>query len=232
MRIEIPAVFPGKDVPVIELDRVSRFHPPATHALRQVSLSVFSGESVAIVGPSGSGKSTLLGILGLLDRPTSGQVWLEGAEARPENDSWATRARARSIAFVFQSFQLIGHLTALENVELGLLIQGRTFAESRDLANGALEQVGLSHRADFRSVSLSGGEQQRVAIARAIVRSPQILLCDEPTGNLDSANAEAVLAVLLELANRGTAVVVVTHDMDIAARCNRQVVLRDGELVN
>lgn len=216
--------------PVVALINVSRAYPPFVTALRDVSLEIPAGQRVAILGPSGSGKSTLLGVLGLLDRPTSGHMALNGVDLTTLDERGTSRLRADSVGFVFQSFHLLPYLTARENVELSLAMKRVAKAERFDLAEAALVSVGLAHRADFRVTSLSGGEQQRVAVARALVRSPSLLLCDEPTGNLDSANAQVILELLAERrADRTT--VVVTHNLDVAERLDRVVELRDGRVV-
>jgi putative ABC transport system ATP-binding protein len=206
-----------------ELDGVS------VEALRGVTLSIDQGDYVAIVGPSGSGKSTLMHLLGCLDRPTSGSLLLGGRDVAELSDSELADLRNRTIGFVFQSFQLLGRTSALENVALPLVYRGLRRAERRVLATAALDSVGLGHRLGHRPGQLSGGEQQRVAIARALVGEPTVLLADEPTGNLDSRSGADVMALLSRLnAERGVAVIVVTHDLEVAAHARRRIDVRDG----
>ena len=193
-------------------------------------LAVAPGESVAITGPSGSGKSTLLSIVGCLDRPTSGEYHLDGAPVAALGDAALSRVRNRTIGFVFQSFHLIPQLTVAENVETPLQYAGVPEAEWRPRALRALERVSLVARADHRPNELSGGEAQRAAIARALVTRPRLLLADEPTGNLDSATGEEIMALLNELHAQGQTIVLVTHEHDIAAHAHRTVTLRDGQI--
>ncbi|MEV7420848.1 ABC transporter ATP-binding protein [Streptomyces sp. NPDC089919] len=204
--------------------------PPPVAALRDCHLTVRRGEFVAVVGPSGSGKSTFLNIAGLLDTPTEGHYVLDGIDTGPLPDTTRTALRGRRIGFVFQAFHLVGHLTARENVALALLYTRVPRAERLDRADEALRQVGLAQRAGATPSRLSGGEQQRVAIARALVGRPSLLLCDEPTGNLDSVSAGTVLALLEELHRAGMTVLVITHDPAVAARADRTVTIRDGRL--
>ncbi len=217
---------------VVELDRVSRTFgsSPPVHALRKVHLTVEPGEYLAIVGPSGSGKSTLLNLLGLLDRPTRGVYRLDGIDTASLSDAARAAMRSQRIGFVFQSFHLLPHRSALENVMLGALYQGISRRERRTRAAEALEQVGLAHRASFVPTRLSGGERQRVAVARALVARPSLLLCDEPTGNLDSVNTAAVLDLFDELLAGGLTIVVITHEPDVARRAHRRVRIVDGLL--
>ena len=218
---------------VLELEGVTKVYgeEPPVFALRGVSFSVRRGELVAIVGPSGSGKSTLLHVIGTLERPSSGVVRIGGIDAAGLGDRELSRLRAREIGFVFQQFFLAEHATVRENVADGMLYAGAPAAERYTRAEEALERVGLSHRATFKPTKLSGGERQRVAIARAVVRKPALLLADEPTGNLDSAAGAVVMATLDELNSAGTAIVVVTHDQEIAASLPRQVHMRDGRVI-
>jgi putative ABC transport system ATP-binding protein len=202
-------------------------------ALRGVSFTVPAGDYVAIVGPSGSGKSTLMHLLGGLDRPTSGTLVIGGRDVSTLTAAELARLRNEVIGFVFQSFHLLARTTAVDNVALPLVYRGVGARERRRRATTVLDRVGLSHRLEHRPNQLSGGEQQRVAIARALVTDPQLLLADEPTGNLDTATGQSVLA-LLEGLNKedGVALVMVTHDREVAERANRQIVMRDGEIVS
>jgi putative ABC transport system ATP-binding protein len=201
----------------------------AVEALRGVSLTIGQGEFAAIVGPSGSGKSTLMHLLGCLDRPTSGGLRINGVEMSGLPDGELAELRNRTIGFVFQSFHLLGRTTALDNVALPLVYRGVGRAERRARARAALESVGLGHRLGHRPSQMSGGEQQRVAIARALVGEPKVLLADEPTGNLDTANGAEVMAILDRLnGERGVAVVLVTHEAEVAAHARRQIHVRDG----
>lgn len=221
--------------PFMELTDVSRCYgsgDTTVWALRSVSLRIIPGDFVSIVGPSGSGKSTLLGLLGCLDVPTSGTILVEGEDVTAVADATRTRVRGRSIGFVFQQFHLIPHLDALGNVGTALLYRGLRPAEVKEKSMAALARVGLAHRHDHRSVQLSGGEQQRVAIARALVTEPRILLADEPTGALDSNNAAMVIDILSGLRDESRAVVIVTHDLDIANSAARKISMRDGQVVN
>ena len=202
-----------------------------THALSGIQLDIFKGEFVSIAGPSGCGKSTLLSILGLLDSPSDGKYLLNGTPV--ENLTLADRARIRNreIGFIFQSFNLIGDLTVYENVELPLTYRGMPAAERRQRATAALERVGMGHRAKHLPSQLSGGQQQRVAVARALAGSPSVLLADEPTGNLDSKNGDAVMELLRDLHRAGSTIVMVTHDNRFARSADRTVHLFDGRIV-
>jgi putative ABC transport system ATP-binding protein len=200
-------------------------------ALDGVDLTVAPGEYLSLMGPSGSGKSTLLNVLGLLDRPTAGEYWLDGEATSGMSDDRLADTRQREIGFVFQSFHLIPRLSAAENVELPMLLAGLAPAERRDRARAALTQVGLATRVDHRPNQLSGGERQRVAIARAVVMEPKILLADEPTGNLDSASGAEVVRIVEALRDRGLTLVVVTHDPAIGGRAHRRLAMRDGRIV-
>jgi putative ABC transport system ATP-binding protein len=202
-----------------------------THALSGIHLEIEPGEFVSIAGPSGCGKSTLLSILGLLDSPSSGNYWLNGKSV--ENLTLADRARIRNreVGFIFQSFNLIGDLNVYENVELPLTYRGMNSAERRQRVNEALERVGMAHRARHLPSQLSGGQQQRVAVARAIVGQPLILMADEPTGNLDSKNGDAVMDLLRELHRGGATICMVTHDPRFTKHADRTIHLFDGQIV-
>jgi macrolide transport system ATP-binding/permease protein len=219
---------------VIELSKISRQYgtEPAVHALVDVFLSLDRGDWLAITGPSGAGKSTLLNILGCLDRPTSGSYLLDGIETTRLTDKQRAGLRSQRIGFVFQSFHLLPYRTVLENVMLAEVYRKRSHRGRRDRALAAIERVGLAHRADFLPTKLSGGERQRVAIARALLGSPSLLLCDEPTGNLDSKTAAAILDFLAELNRDGLTLIVVTHDETVAARASRRVHIIDGSLID
>ena len=200
-------------------------------ALRGVTVTIERGDYVAVVGPSGSGKSTLMHLLGGLDRPTSGSLRVGGRDVAAMSQDELAQVRNATIGFVFQSFQLLPRTSAVDNVGMPLVYRGLRRAERRRRAAAALERVGMAHRLTHRPSQLSGGEQQRVAIARALVGEPQVLLADEPTGNLDTRTGDEVMGLLEELnAEQGVAVVLVTHDRDIAARARRQVAVRDGLL--
>jgi putative ABC transport system ATP-binding protein len=213
------------------ITKVYRMDGVEVRALDAVDLTVEHGDSLAIMGPSGSGKSTLLGLLGGLDRPTSGSLAFEGRDVASLSDDELARVRNQVVGFVFQSFQLLPRTTALANVGLPLVYRGLGRVERRERAAEALEAVGLASRMGHRPSQLSGGEQQRVAIARALAAEPAMLLADEPTGNLDSQSGHEVLELLVRLrAERGVAMVVVTHDAGVAERLDRTVLVRDGRL--
>jgi putative ABC transport system ATP-binding protein len=216
-------------VETVEVSRTYRLEGVSVDALRGVSLAVGSGDFLAIVGPSGSGKSTLMHLLGGLDSPSAGTVRIGGVDVSAMGRNELARVRNRTIGFVFQAFQLLGRTSALDNVALPLVYRGLRRGERRRLAAAALDAVGMAHRLGHRPGQLSGGEQQRVAIARALVGGPQVILADEPTGNLDTRTGAEVIGLLERLnAERGMAVVVVTHDPGIAARARRQVHMLDG----
>jgi ABC-type lipoprotein export system ATPase subunit len=221
------------NVPVIELAGVGRRfrgHPPVD-ALCDVDLTVSEGEWVAIVGPSGSGKSTLLNIVGCLDEHTSGSYRFDGVEVSELTDKQRAGLRCRRIGFVFQSFHLLAHRSVTENVMLADVYRRAPVTDRRSHALNALDRVGLAHRAEFLPPRLSGGERQRVAIARALSGSPRLLLCDEPTGNLDSASTANVLELFEQLNEGGVTIVVITHDQHVADRAGREVRMTDGRLI-
>lgn len=202
-----------------------------THALAGIHLEIRQGEYVSIAGPSGCGKSTLLSILGLLDTPSDGQYTLNGAAVANLAHAERARIRNREVGFIFQSFNLIGDLTVFENVELPLTYRGMSATERRQRVNEALEKVGMAHRMKHYPSQLSGGQQQRVAVARALAGKPSILLADEPTGNLDSKNGDAVMELLRELHREGATICMVTHDPRFARHADRQIHLFDGRVV-
>ncbi len=218
--------------PVIELRGLARTYPgpPPVPALRPADLVIEAGDYVAVMGPSGSGKSTLLHLLGLLDTPTAGSYLLDGLDTSALDDKDRSALRGRRIGFVFQAFHLLSYRTALENVMLAELYNSTPRGDRLAAATGALHAVGLRHRLDALPTTLSGGERQRVAIARALVNRPSLLLCDEPTGNLDSANAAALMELLDQLNSDGFTVVVITHDAGVAAHAHRAVAISDGML--
>jgi putative ABC transport system ATP-binding protein len=219
-------------VPVVDFDGIGMTYPgpPPVVALTRCSMRIDRGEYVAIMGKSGSGKSTLLNIVGLLDRPTAGVYRLAGQDTSGLAEVERTALRGREIGFVFQSFHLLPYRAAFENVELALMYGGAPRARRRQVAVEALDMVGLGHRLYALPPTLSGGERQRVAIARALVTKPQLLLCDEPTGNLDSATAAEVLALIGDLHARGQTIVMITHDSAVAASAGRVLSLSDGQL--
>src|SRR5690349_15464134 len=221
-------------VALIHLDAVTKVFVTdevETHALAGIHLDIKKGEYVSISGPSGCGKSTLLAILGLLDTHTDGNYVLNGQPVSGLKMQQRARIRNREIGFIFQAFNLIGDLTVYENVELPLTYRGTPSAERKRLVHEALEKVGMSHRVKHYPSQLSGGQQQRVAVARALVGSPSVLLADEPTGNLDSANGEAVMSLLSELHREGATICMVTHDPRYARCAERSITLFDGRIV-
>ena len=221
--------------PLIRLDNLSKvFYTDEveTHALAGIHLEIQKGDYVAIAGPSGCGKSTLLSILGLLDSPTDGLYQLNGNAVQDLNLAQRARIRNREIGFIFQSFNLIGDLTVFENVELPLTYRGMRATERRERSQKALERVGMGHRAKHLPSQLSGGQQQRVAVARALVGEPSILLADEPTGNLDSRNGDAVMELMRDLHRNGSTICMVTHDPRFARHADRTVHLFDGRVVD
>jgi putative ABC transport system ATP-binding protein len=218
--------------PVIRLSDVGYTYagPPPVTALRDANLVVRQGEHVAITGPSGSGKSTLLNLLGLLDRPTAGTLEIDGLDLGQASERDRSAVRARQIGFVFQAFHLLPHRAAVENVMLAQVYADQPRRQRLHAAMAALAQVGLAHRAYALPTALSGGERQRVAIARALVNRPSLLLCDEPTGNLDSNTTAELIDLLAELHASGSTLVVITHNPIVAARAERQIIIRDGNL--
>ena len=220
--------------PLIHLDGVKKVfytEDVETHALAGIHLDVLPGEYVSIAGPSGCGKSTLLSILGLLDTPTEGTYTLNGNSVDNLSLSERARIRNREVGFIFQAFNLIGDLTVYENVELPLTYRGTPSAERKQKVQDALERVGMAHRMKHYPAQLSGGQQQRVAVARAVVGDPSIVLADEPTGNLDSSNGEAVMDLMRELHEAGSTICMVTHDPRYARHAQRTVRLFDGRVV-
>jgi putative ABC transport system ATP-binding protein len=220
-------------VPVLDVDHVTRSYPgePPVDALREVNLTIGPGELVGIVGPSGSGKTTLLQLMGTLDRPTSGRVRITGLDVATMADEDVAYLRATRIGFVFQQFFLAEHSTVLDNVADGLLYAGTPLKQRRERALEALELVGLAGRPRARPTQLSGGQRQRVAIARALVGQPAIMLADEPTGNLDQATGLSILALIDQLHQAGSTIVVITHDHGVAGRMPRKVEILDGQIV-
>ena len=221
--------------PLIHLDKVTKVFftdEVETHALAEINLDIYPGEYIAISGPSGCGKSTLLSILGLLDSPSDGQYQLNGRPVASLKMSDRARTRNREIGFIFQSFNLIGDLTVYENVELPLTYRGMRPVERRQRVDEALEKVEMAHRAKHLPSQLSGGQQQRVAVARAVAGQPSIVLADEPTGNLDSKNGEAVMQLLAGLHAEGSTICMVTHDPRYAQHAGREVHLFDGRVVD
>lgn len=217
---------------VVEADGLARTFPgpPEVVALRPCSFTIARGEYVAITGASGSGKTTLLSLLGLLDVATAGRYVLDGVDVAGLSDRRRSAVRARRIGFVFQAFHLLGYRSVLDNVELGLLYQGIPKRHRRARALDVVDQVGLGHRTHALCSRLSGGEKQRVAIARTLVRRPSLVLCDEPTGNLDTATSGQVLGLVDELHQAGLTIVIITHDPTIAARAQRNLTISDGTL--
>ena len=219
---------------MMELRGICRDYPVGeeiVHALDHVDLVIEPGEYISIMGPSGSGKSTLLNVLGLLDRPTAGVYRLQGEDVSALDDDALAAHRQRQIGFIFQFFHLVPRLSALENVELPLVLAGAAPRERRERAAAILESVGLKARIDHRPDQLSGGERQRVAIGRAIVMQPKYLLADEPTGNLDSRSGAEIMQIIEKLHHDGIAVLIVTHDPAIGSRAHRHLTLRDGKIV-
>jgi putative ABC transport system ATP-binding protein len=226
---------PGAPAPLIALQGIEKTYPMGERgvaALRGVDLEIHAGEFVAIMGPSGSGKSTLMNIIGCLDNPSSGAYRLAGRDVSRLGERELAKVRNREIGFVFQSFNLLPRATALANVELPMVYGGVPARERRARASAALEAVRVAHRIHHQPSELSGGERQRVAIARALAGRPKLLLADEPTGNLDSSNAEEILALFAEIHAGGNTVILVTHDGQVARRARRVIHIRDGKVVD
>jgi putative ABC transport system ATP-binding protein len=222
---------------VVQLQEIHKIYESGevpVHAVRGVTLDIAAGEFVAIMGASGSGKSTLMNLLGCLDRPTKGRYLLDGTDVAGLDRNDLADLRNQKLGFVFQGFNLLSRTTALENVELPMLYGRRHFStrEIKERALRSLDIVGLSNRADHFPSQLSGGQQQRVAIARALINEPQILLADEPTGNLDSKTSVEIMGVFQKLNDQGITIVMVTHELDIAHYCRRNLIMRDGRLVS
>lgn len=218
---------------LVQIEDLSKIYNPGENevrALDHVNLEIEDREFVAIVGHSGSGKSTLMNMLGCLDVPTSGTYRLRGKDVSDLSDDELSDIRNKEIGFIFQGFNLIQNLTALENVELPLIYRKVGKAKREELAVQALEKVGLGHRMDHRPAQMSGGQQQRVAIARAIAQAPPIILADEPTGNLDSASTDEIMQILKELHQEGRTVIIITHDNDIAKQASRRILIKDGRV--
>jgi putative ABC transport system ATP-binding protein len=232
--VPLPVDEAAPSAPVLELIDVIKQYPgdPPVVALAGVDLRIDQGELVAIVGPSGSGKTTLLHVMGTLERTTHGVVRIAGEDTSTMSDKQLSGLRAWRLGFVFQQFFLLDGLSVLDNVANGLLYRGGRIAERRRLAETAVERVGLGHRRKHRPNQLSGGEQQRTAIARALAGRPALVMADEPTGNLDSATGASILDLLRELHEEGTTIVVITHDVDVAAAMDRRIEIRDGRIIS
>jgi putative ABC transport system ATP-binding protein len=233
LAVPVDAPVDAPPAPVLELVDVVKEYPgdPPVVALAGVDLRIDQGELVAIVGPSGSGKSTLLHVMGTLERPSKGVVRVAGENTSDLSDKQLSGLRARRLGFVFQQFFLLDGFSVLDNVADGLLYRGGGLAERRHLAEVAIERVGLTPRAGHRPNQLSGGEQQRTAIARALAGRPALVMADEPTGNLDSATGASILELLRELHREGTTIVVITHDLQVAAAMERRIEIKDGRIV-
>jgi putative ABC transport system ATP-binding protein len=215
----------------VRLDAVAKQYPGGVYAMRDVCVEVPDGDQVAVLGPSGSGKTTMLTVMGTLERPSSGQVYVAGHNVASASDTQLAGLRAYQLGFVFQAFHLQDGMTAVDNVALGMLYTGQPLKHRRQTARAALERVGLGHRLSHRPPMLAGGERQRVAIARTIAKRPRIILADEPTGNLDSKSGSGVIGLLHQLAADGATLVLITHDESIAATFRRRIQMCDGEIV-
>lgn len=218
-------------IALTDLSRIFTMGDQEVRALNQINLKVEAGEYLSVMGPSGSGKSTLLNIIGLLDQPTSGTYRLEDRDVTALSEAEQAKVRRERIGFIFQAFHLVPRLTAAENIELPLILEGLPPAERQARVKTALEQTDLVERAHHRPAELSGGQRQRVAIARATILNPAVLLADEPTGNLDHKTGAEVVELLEKLHHEGTTVIVVTHDRELGARAHRRIQMRDGEIV-
>ena len=215
---------------LIKLENICKFYGNTVEVLKNINLTVKKGELLAIIGSSGSGKSTLMNILGCLDTPTSGEYYLDGEDVSTLSENELSQIRSKKIGFVFQSFNLIPDLTALENVELPLLYKGFSKEKRKAIATDILNKMGLESRLNHKPSEMSGGQQQRVAIARAVVGDPPIILADEPTGNLDSQTGKEVMELLLRLNREGKTVIIITHDSKIANQAKRVVKILDGQI--
>ena len=219
---------------MVELENITKIYRMGkveVNALRGVTLSITKGEMMAIIGASGSGKSTMLNVIGLLDRPTSGRYLFDGVDVSQLNDNQLAEMRNKEFGFVFQDFNLLPRATALANVELPLIYSGGIH-QRRERAGEALERVGLGERANHKPTELSGGEQQRVAIARALVNNPTLILADEPTGNLDTHSSAEIMSIFRQLHQEGKTIVLITHEVDIAAQTQRIIRLQDGRIIS
>jgi putative ABC transport system ATP-binding protein len=214
-----------------QVNRIFQLGSQSVHALKDVNLRIDAGDYLSIMGPSGSGKSTLLNVIGLLDRPTSGQYWFEGQDVTKLDDARQSVIRQSKIGFIFQFFHLIPRLTAADNITLPMMLAGIPAAQRQEAVEKLVSEFGLAERAHHRPEELSGGERQRVAIARATIMHPAILLADEPTGNLDRATGHDVINLLESLHHSGVALVIVTHDPELGGRAHRQLKMVDGEIV-
>lgn len=222
-------------ISMIRLESIHRTYTMGSvevHALRDIDLEIERNEYIAVMGPSGSGKSTLMNVIGCLDNPTSGRLWLEGKDISSLSDRELSKMRNTFVGFVFQTFNLLPRATALNNVETPLIYAGVGIGDRRRRAREALERVGLADRMEHRPSELSGGQRQRVAIARALVNRPSLVLADEPTGNLDSATGVEIMRILDDLHNEGNTILLVTHERELAEHADRTIVMRDGRIVS